>query len=196
MVFDEARGVTLLFGGHVASGELLGDTWEWDGARWSFRSDSGPTPRVAHAMAYDAARGLVWLSGGIDRRGIDTFQTGTWSWDGWSWTLAPASDPPPHFGSELFFDVRRRTLALVGGWGPLDVPLNEIMEWDGTVWNRSPIPSLPKIEGSAQIIYDSRADQPLLFAMTKRDAPIPAEVWRLGDSQWTKTQTAELSTRD
>jgi hypothetical protein len=70
------------------------------------------------------------------------------------------------------------------------------MEWDGTVWNRSPIPSLPKIEGSAQIIYDSRADQPLLFAMTKRDAPIPAEVWRLGDSQWTKTQTAELSTRD
>ena len=38
MVFDAARGVTVLFGGDSNTSEgSLGDTWEWDGSRWTRR---------------------------------------------------------------------------------------------------------------------------------------------------------------
>ena len=32
--YDAARVVTVLFGGHAATGPL-GDTWEWDGTNWT-----------------------------------------------------------------------------------------------------------------------------------------------------------------
>ena len=40
MAYDVARGVTVLFGGdpEEADGRLLGDTWEWDGSRWTRRA--------------------------------------------------------------------------------------------------------------------------------------------------------------
>ena len=38
LAFDEARGVIVLFGGEgVAVVPTLGDTWEWDGSRWTKR---------------------------------------------------------------------------------------------------------------------------------------------------------------
>jgi hypothetical protein len=51
MAYDSARGVTVLFGGyHNNPGGYYGDTWEWDGARWSLRATTGPTARDGHAM--------------------------------------------------------------------------------------------------------------------------------------------------
>lgn len=67
MAYDGARGVTVLFGGFAAGGYgQLGDTWEWDGASWTLRSQSGPTPRESHAMVYDGARARVLLLFGGD----------------------------------------------------------------------------------------------------------------------------------
>src|SRR5688572_8778698 len=66
LVFDEARGHVLLFGGRggVAT---LGDTWTWDGMQWQqpFSLLSPPRRRDA-ALAYDAARQRVVLHGGSD----------------------------------------------------------------------------------------------------------------------------------
>ena len=35
MVYDEARGVVVLFGGIAADGTYLNDTWEYDGVTWT-----------------------------------------------------------------------------------------------------------------------------------------------------------------
>jgi hypothetical protein len=64
MAYDGARGVAVLFGGY--DGEYDGETWEWDGQRWTLRAETGPSPRVYHAMAYDSARGTSVLFGGYD----------------------------------------------------------------------------------------------------------------------------------
>jgi hypothetical protein len=34
MVFDEGRGVTVIFGGKTQDGTLLNDLWEYDGTTW------------------------------------------------------------------------------------------------------------------------------------------------------------------
>ena len=65
MVFDEARGVSVLFGG---TGTTLsrdyGETWTWNGTDWLRRSTIGPAPRRDQAMAYDSVRSVVVLFGG------------------------------------------------------------------------------------------------------------------------------------
>src|SRR5262249_23587391 len=48
MVYDSARGVSVLFGGPTGSG-AVGDTWEWDGATWIGRAGNGPSARSRHA---------------------------------------------------------------------------------------------------------------------------------------------------
>ncbi|HEY3411493.1 MAG TPA: hypothetical protein VGM51_00400 [Armatimonadota bacterium] len=62
MVYDSARGKTVLYGGS-ASTSLLGDTWEYDGTTWTEVNVTGPYQRHGHAMAFDSARQTVVLFG-------------------------------------------------------------------------------------------------------------------------------------
>ncbi len=66
MVYDESRGVTVLFGGHTNINPLSPspETWEWDGTAWALFPLTGPSARGQHAMAYDAARRTTVLFGG------------------------------------------------------------------------------------------------------------------------------------
>ena len=81
MAYDAARAVTVLFGGYYVEdggpGDELGDTWGWNGSLWTLRSSTGPSPRQQHAMAYDAARGVTVLFGGLSWNGYD-YYADTW----------------------------------------------------------------------------------------------------------------------
>ena len=71
MAYDSDRDVVVLFGGQDASGNVLDDTWEWDGTTWLqvFSPGGPPTPRMDHAMIYDAASGNTIMHGGRDGNG-------------------------------------------------------------------------------------------------------------------------------
>ncbi|MGH7968912.1 MAG: Kelch repeat-containing protein, partial [Limisphaerales bacterium] len=68
----------LLFGGVSSStGQLLGDTWLWDGTNWQqitqfgiFGGSATPPPRSDAAMAYDPLRNAVVMFGGKGAHGI------------------------------------------------------------------------------------------------------------------------------
>ena len=113
VAYDAGRGVVVLFGGYrrTATGlERLGDTWEWDGTRWTAVASTGPTPRNGAVMAYDRERKRVILFGG---RGASNE---TWSWDGRTWALVPGGDPPGRFNAAMTYDTRRRVMLRFGGW--------------------------------------------------------------------------------
>ena len=63
MVYDSARGVTVLFGGVIANaaGSHFGETWTYDGNRWKLARSVGPERRAAPQMAYDERRRTVIL---------------------------------------------------------------------------------------------------------------------------------------
>ena len=95
MVYDTQRGVIVLFGGQgqarpaedlpVEAMQTLNDTWEFDGKIWCEVSPRQvPPARYGHAMAYDEARGVVILFGGIANDG--TYLNDTWEYDGLTWT--------------------------------------------------------------------------------------------------------------
>ena len=87
MAYDQARGVTVLFGGDTGNAggrfEVTDETWLWNGSSWTQASPAASPPaRMTHAIAYDSRRERVVLFGGSD--GTRTFGD-TWEWDGTTW---------------------------------------------------------------------------------------------------------------
>ena len=77
MVYDSARGVSVLFSGYGAPA----DTWTWNGSDWTQAAPtSSPAARHSYSLAFDAGRGRVVMHGGI--RGGLTAETDTWEFDG------------------------------------------------------------------------------------------------------------------
>ena len=118
-----------LFGGmEITSagvdGTPMQDAWEWDGAAgtWTERTGTGdkPSPRFAHGMAVDSAKGQAVIFGGYD------MITGGSLNDLWRWNLATGAwtvDQPPDSAtwptqrqwSSLVFDPSASRLYLVAG---------------------------------------------------------------------------------
>lgn len=143
MVFDERRGVTVIFGGTGSYGPnqpapRLGDVWEFNGRTWTAREfTDGPGPRTSPGAAYDSKRGVIVIFGGVDRGG---FLGDLWAWNGTEWRkLADASSagPAARAMGHLAYDQRRDRVVLFGGRnGWPDGDLNDTWEWDGAIWRR------------------------------------------------------------
>jgi Galactose oxidase, central domain len=132
-VFDEARGVALLFGGQGLDGQMLDDTWTWDGRHWTRQTPKSHPPAGDGVAVYDSVRQVVWLIVG---------QMDTWKWDGQNWTQVMPKTSPPRLGwSSLEMAFNRASGRVVtimytkAGQG--DVPEAETWTWDGTAWTRA-----------------------------------------------------------
>jgi len=91
MDYDAAQGQVVLFGGYNAyTGAVLGDTWAWNGTRWTqLIPAASPSARYNSAMAYDPAQGQLVLFGGLDAFASGyPFYNDTWVWG-----------PPTDFGN-------------------------------------------------------------------------------------------------
>jgi hypothetical protein len=138
LVYDAARGVTILEGGSVASGTSwytpVG-TWQWDGVAWTQVSDVGPPARVLSGLAYDSSREKVVLFGGMN---LDsTRESDTWEWDGDTWEQITNIGPPARHGHGMT-GTSLATL-LFGGVRTLGTStyfLRDTWTWDGTYWRQ------------------------------------------------------------
>lgn len=130
MAYDEARGVSVLFGGYLCGqsefcplGNPGGgavhytDTWEWDGSIWTQRPAAFVPPFARfHSMTYDSARQRVVMYGGQSEAGI--IGSTVFEWDGTNWAeRGTAPDPahgypPPLLPSPIAFDRTRNVLVL------------------------------------------------------------------------------------
>ncbi len=136
MAYDASRGVLVLHGCSVASGEP--QTWEWDGSAWTNRGVGG-VACLYQEMAYDSARRVIVLSA----------ETRLWEYDGTNWTQRARTFA--RGGSATFafaYDSRRGVTVL---WESL-VPWRT-GEWDGTAWSY-PLRARPPEMGLSAMVYD------------------------------------------
>ncbi|MBL8723154.1 MAG: hypothetical protein JNK49_03870 [Planctomycetes bacterium] len=105
----------LLFGGLGPTG-YQGQTWGFDGTDWQLRASSGPSPRIASAMAFPESAGRTFLVGGRDAATGATLAD-VWIWNGTNWgTAAVTGNGPTGIAFHgLTWDRGRQRLALVGG---------------------------------------------------------------------------------
>ena len=110
MAYDGTRGITVLHGGQVPGAvppRLLGDTWTWNGTRWTEHAGTpGPGLRTGAAMAFDSARGRTILFGGYDGALV---RGDTWEFDGTTWTqVALTSSPTARSDHAMAYDLFRQ----------------------------------------------------------------------------------------
>ncbi|MFO0667216.1 MAG: kelch repeat-containing protein [Polyangiaceae bacterium] len=133
MIFDQARGNVVLFGGNGTG--LMQETWIFANESWSrVFPPKQPSARTHHALAYHAPSNQVVLFGGVDESG---FPTDTWLWNGLTWTLAPSPNTPSgRTGHGMGFDPKSGKVLMVGGVASDGQPLDETWSWDTNGWVR------------------------------------------------------------
>jgi hypothetical protein len=189
MAFDTRRGVLVLYGGingsvGSSSGTRYGDTWEWDGRRWTERNVHTPGPRDHHAMAFDEARRVMVMYGGetYDR----SYSRETWTWDGSRWKMADSLTGPGGLGHHaMAYDSRRQRVVMFGGDRPRfgDRPglraNSDTWEWDGARWERVATEGPPPIS-AGRMAYDAARGVTVLFGGDRtRD-----ETWTWDGTRW------------
>ena len=140
MVFDTRRNRVVVFGGMGVTASdsgrppILGDTWEYDGERWTRLDVAGPSPRMSAGATYDARRGMVVVFGGS---GADGLLGDTWGWDGKAWRRLADTGPDRRAMGQLAYDAARDRIVLFGGRrGYPNGDLADTWEWNGTAWSR------------------------------------------------------------
>src|SRR5712671_1087316 len=113
LAYDAARGAAVLFGGITWGGQVLNDTWMYDGTRWTpVLPALAPSTRYFHKLAYDSARGMTVLFGGF----LANTLADTWLFDGVTWApVAAVTAPPARWHHALAYDSERGRTVLFGG---------------------------------------------------------------------------------
>ena len=180
MATDEARGTVVLFGG-IVNGAAMGDTWEWDGDSWHYRSPlHRPSPRGSHAMAYDPLRQRVVLYGGSTN---SSQYADTWEWDGSDWHQVLAAGPGFRYGHAMAWDDSLKEVVLFGGFD--GSVRSDLWSWNGSTWT-------PRaVTGPSGGLYAAMANDPqrrrvVLFGGRVTASPASAvdETWEWDGGSW------------
>jgi hypothetical protein len=188
IVFDAARGRTVLFGGERGySGQYLNETWEWDGARWTLRTPLvSPPARKAHAMSWDPARQRIVLFGGDDSNFVREPLRDTWEWDGDNWTrMAPPVSPPALRNHTMAYDPTGQRTLLFGGW----TSANDTWAWDGTTWTQLTPATSPSARADAPAATDARRGRIVLYGGFN-GVTHTQDTWEWTGSDWVQVLTA------
>ena len=181
MAYDEAHGQTVLFGGNGLG--MIGDTWLWDGSNWKMASQTGPSAREAHSMAYDSVRHQIVLFGGFDGT---TALNDTWVWDGFKWTQKfPQTNPPARSAFGMAYDSAHQQVVLFGGEVGFNV-LNDTWVWDGSNWMEKSPKTSPSARAIFAMAYDSAHGQTVLFAGFPNGPVYLSDTWVWDGSDWTQ----------
>ncbi len=151
---------------------------------WTEETFENPSARYDHATAYDSARGVTVLFGGLSET-IELYDT--WEWDGAQWRYVFAEGPRPLRGHAMAFDSRRGVTVLFGGRYRNNTTAG-IWEWDGQFWaNRGRVGPV-KRWGHA-MVFDERRGVTVLFGGTDWiDGELVAysDTWEWDGTNWTQ----------
>jgi len=175
----------MLFGGRLAPGGPVNDTWAWDGANWRELDggSGGPPAGEGSLMAWDeAAAQMVLVTPAAMSAGSQT-----WVWARNHWVLRPAGDlPVGAFGRGMSFDPISRTLLFVGT-NPPNGAGTSTWQWRGSSWHDLPadISAAP-----AGVALDPSSGR-LLLCGTIPGAPAP-QLWTWGGAAWAPMPASDL----
>jgi len=194
MAYDSHRGKVVLLGGSPGRGKpAFGDTWEWDGKRWTKMTASGPAARADFAIAYDSRRQKVVLFGGQgvkqdvgdDRKDFSD----TWTWDGKIWEKVSDSGPSARKGHCMAFDSGTGDVILYGGDAASKAPagfelLQDMWRWDGKQWSEiKQIGTPPGKLDLSGMAYDKIRQRIVVYGGT-RGQDLAEGTWEWDGKQW------------
>jgi hypothetical protein len=192
VVTDTARSRLVLFGGlNFHTGEMFGDTWEFDSNVW-VRTVAGtgatvsPAPRDDFSMVYDSVRRRTVLYGGFN--GSTDFAE-TWEYNGANstWSMVPVTAPHPSGRryAAMAFDAARNQVVLFGGFSGSDLK-SDTWLFNGATWTQSAAVGPSARRGSA-IAYDAVGQRVVLFGgYSDLTGQYLSDTWAWNGAAWTQ----------
>ena len=117
----------VLFGGvGNVGGNVVGNTWIWDGAAWTQSSATGPSPR--HDSAFAPLNRALVLLGGQDA--LENVLDDTWTWNGAAWTQLNVTGPMPPRADPVMAPLDGKLVLFGGRQSDLRDPLVCLLHWN------------------------------------------------------------------
>ena len=191
--YDPATGQVLIFGRRLSDGELVNDTWAWDGSAWT-ELDNGtggggggpPGGAEGGAMAWDVTLGAMVLALPAITPGGPSGQT--WSWTGARWTRLTGSDFPVGVQPvAAAFDPATSSLLAVGSQasGALGGVLRFVtLEWRGASWTL--VPTSTRLDSFAGLAREPISGRLMVAAQNGfPTVPTTSTAWSWTGTDWT-----------
>ena len=181
MCYHEASGRILMFGGEYPSGMMSSATWVWTGAGWTQESINYPGGRAYFNLSYDPSREVVVMTGGGS--------TGTYEWDGSTWTYKSAAVyPPTRYYSGLAFDPESGETILFGGERSSSQRLGDMWSWNGERWREIELPVFPHERERNSLGYDQNSGNVVMFGgvsdLNTSEETWYNDTWLWNGSEW------------
>ena len=149
-------------------------------------STTPPPARGSAAVAYDAARGVMVLFGGIGTPVLGD----TWTWDGKYWVQRhPALSPAPRYYAAMAYDELRHETVLYGGIAGRN-SYQDTWVWNGTTWHEKH-PAHDPVYGyqwqAPTMALDPISRHLVMYGFTPDYKP---QTWSWNGSDWTQLSTA------
>jgi len=167
--------------------------------RWTRRDGArtSPSARSEHAAAFDSARGVTVLFGGLGAAEFGALGD-TWELHEGIWELKhthdpqrPAEGPQPRQGAAMAYDSSRGVVVLFGGFGGAGLDaLGDTWEWDGQAWTERDLPRSPSARGAHALAYDTQRSVAVLFGGEDADDEALADTWEYDGQSWTRRRPA------
>ena len=186
IAYDPVGQRLLLFGGRTPAGQLLDDTWSWDGTTWTQLNIPAMHPPGADftSMAWDQARNdivLVTMTVAANAGGE------TWIWDGARWSPGGArARIPLDRGFVMAFDAAAWTVLLLTHGEVASAPQtpSSTWSWDGAVWRQLTTAHSPLAGFSTGLALDPRLKLLILVTAPSDRASTAAETWSWDGTDW------------
>jgi hypothetical protein len=200
LVFHERLGQIVLLNGGPEQGKPASDpleVWGWTGRGWDLLSvdPTGPAWRNFAAAAYDSARGVLVLFGGLQTPDVNFEET--WEWDGAAWTRHDVPGPGAREGPGMTYDAVRQRVVLFGGAQGGRV-LSDTWTWDGATWAQlSEAGPAPRYPGG--FAFDAVRGRVLLFGgheVTPSQFNTYGDTWEWDGAAWTQASSVGPTPRD
>ena len=183
MVFDSAKGESILFSGLDPSENRVNETWSWNGKQWKLLSQAGPESRGHFGFVYDPNHEQALLYGGYASTVTDEF----WAWkDGaWQELNVPSPGPLSHFG--MTYDASENAVYIFGG-AISNSTFSSLSDktWvlsDGRWRERTPA-SFPSRRGSPAMGYDPVRQRIILYGGFESNRNNLDDTWEWDGQRW------------
>lgn len=147
---------------------------------------TAPSARARQAMAYDAARQVVVLFGGLS--GGSTYLGDVWEWNGISWAQSTSAGGPLPRATQMAYDSVRQRVVLFGGYNGTLGFLGDTWEWDGGTWTAKFSSSYPSARSDHAWAYDAARQRAVLFGGSGA-AGYFGDTWEWDGNNWTQVAT-------
>jgi hypothetical protein len=183
--YDPVARQVMLFGGRLGAGEVVNDTWSWDGANWHEldSGSGGPPAGEGSLMAWDNATGqMVLVTPAAMNAGSET-----WVWAGSHWVRRPGGDlPPGAYGTGMSFDPVSRALLFVGTAPPKGAGTST-WRWSGSTWHDLPVSISAAPAGVALDPSSGR-----LWLCGTTPGASASQLWKWSGLRWAPIPNSEL----